>query len=256
MKNPIRCFLLGGILLTGYVSNAQNFSLGARGGLSIPNLSAGGSAETPLNSGYSSRLGPDFGVFGEYRVSKLFSLEVMIEYSSQGGKKNGYQALTTPAEYYQQNPQLPPYLYATYKSEAKLNYLMVPILAKFGWNFGKTSPWRVYVDAGPFAGFNVSAKQVTSGNSNVYLDPEMQQQISPGPQSFDGNTDIKDQIHTFNFGIEGNVGLSYAFGKSNIFVEGGGNYGFLNIQKGSANGKNNTGAATAMIGYAYWFGKK
>jgi hypothetical protein len=71
--------------------------------------------------------------------------------------------------------QAPPYLYADYKSEAKLNYLMIPLLAKFGLN--------------------------------------------------------------------------------NIFIEGGGNYGFLNIQKGSQNGKNNTGAATAVVGYSHWFGQ-
>lgn len=253
MKNPIRCFLLGGMLLTGYISNAQNFLIGARGGLSIPNLTAGGSSETPLNSGYSSRLGPDFGVLGEYRFTKLFSLEVMVEYSSQGGKKNGYQALTPPAAF--QSPQTPQYLYADYNSQAKLNYLMVPVLAKFGWNFHKTSPWRIYVDAGPFAGFNVSAKQVTSGNSMIYADPQKQEPVTQTPYNFDATTDIKDQINTFNFGIEGNVGLNYAFGKNNVFVEGGGNYGFLNIQKGSANGKNNTGAATAMVGYAYRLGK-
>lgn len=42
---------------------------------------------------------------------------------------------------------------------------------------------------------------------------------------------------------------------NSIFIEGGGNYGFLNIQKGSQNGTNNTGAATAVVGYRYWFHK-
>ena len=56
--------------------------------------------------------------------------------------------------------------------------------------------------------------------------------------------DIKDQLYTFNIGVEGNVGFNYHFGHSNIFIEGVGNYGFLNIQKGTQNGKNNTGAAT------------
>jgi hypothetical protein len=36
---------------------------------------------------------------------------------------------------------------------------------------------------------------------------------------------------------------------------GGGNYGFLNVQKGTANGKNNTGAATAVLGYSFWLRK-
>ena len=67
--------------------------------------------------------------------------------------------------------------------------------------------------------------------------------------------DIKDERQSTNFGIEGNVGMSFRFGANSIFVEGGGNYGFLNIQKGSQNDKNNTGAATAVIGYSYRFGK-
>ena len=54
---------------------------------------------------------------------------------------------------------------------------------------------------------------------------------------------------------EANIGLIYKLGHCNIFIEGGFNYGFLNIQKGTANGKNETGAATVSIGYSYWFGK-
>ena len=111
------------------------------------------------------------------------------------------------------------------------------------------------MDAGPFAGFLLSAHQVTSGSSNIYLDEAGQQQISPSPQSFDSTNNIKDQLNTFNFGISGNVGFAYHFGKNNIFIEGGGNYGFLNIQKGTANGKNQTGAGTVAIGYGYTFWK-
>ena len=236
-------------VLFASVANAQNFTLGIRSGLSIPNLSAGGSQNNPLNTGYKSRLGVDEGIFGEYHISSLFSLEAMLEYSSQGGKKTGMQAFPNP------QGQTPPYLYANFKSEAKFNYLLVPVLAKFGWNLSGHSPVRIYVDAGPFAGFLLSAKQVTSGSSMVYADPQGQQPVSPAAQPFNANNDIKDQLNTFNFGVSGNVGLAYHFTKSNIFIEGGGNYGFLNIQKGSANGKNQTGAGTVALGYGYTFGK-
>lgn len=246
-------WLLPAMLLLGCLQANAQVDLGVRGGISIPNLTAGGSESNPLNTGYRSRQGPDFGIFGEYHVSKLFSIEAMISYSSQGGKKTGLQAFPFPPEMAPALPQgmpAPTYLYADFESQAKMNYLMVPILAKFGWNLGPTSPLRLYVDAGPFAGFLLSAKQVTNGNSVAYLDEEGKQPISP-PQSFDKTTNIRDQLHTFNVGVSGNVGLAYIFGRNQIFVEGGGNYGFLNIQKGSANGKNNIGAATASIGYAY-----
>lgn len=241
---------------------AQNFSIGARGGISIPNLSASGRDQNPVNTGYSSREGVDGGIYGEYRFSELFSVEVMVEFCGQGGQKNGVQAFPPPQQLSDALPPgpTPPYFYATYDSKAKLNYLMLPILAKFGWNFSKKSPFRVYVDAGPFLGYLLSAHQITSGTSRIYYDAAETQPIkiqngsstsTLGPQDFDVITDIKDQLHAINLGIEGNVGISYRFGRNSIFIEGGGDYGFLNIQKGTANGKNNTGAATGTVGYSY-----
>lgn len=253
MKKSIFYLLFLSLTLLFFNVDAQNVALGIRGGISIPNLSAGSNNQNPLNTGYSSRFGPDFGVFAEFKFSDLFSIQPMLEYSSQGGKKNGLQAFTTPAQFAAMFPpgSAPTYLYANYNSTAKLNYLMLPILAKFGWNF-KSSPLRIYADAGPFFGYLIYAKQVTSGSSNFYTDPQGQQPLPGGPQSFDNTQDIKDQLHKANFGIEGNVGLAYKFKKSYIFIEGGGNYGFLNIQKGTANGKNETGAATVAVGYSFW----
>lgn len=256
MKKSTILLLLVFPLSFCFKTQSQNIAWGVRGGISIPNLTAGGSNENPLNRGYSSRQGPDFGIFGEYKFSALFSVQPMIEFSSQGGKKNGMQALTVPDKLSAMFPlgQVPQYLYADYNSTAKLNYLMVPILAKFGCDI-KQSPFRIYVGAGPFVGFLLSAKQVTNGESQLYLDPSGKQPLAAGEQSFDNTNDIKSQLHTVSLGVEGNLGLNYRFGRHNVFVEGGGNYGFLNIQKGTQNGKNNTGAATAVLGYAYGFGR-
>ena len=259
MKKSLFYLSILGLLMVYFNANAQDVSIGVRGGISIPNLTAGGSEQNPLNTGYSSRQGPDFGLYGEFRISELFSIEPMLEYSSQGGKKDGLQAFPTPAEikgaYEEMGQTAPTYLYANYNSEAKLNYLMLPVLAKFGWNFHK-SPFRIYVDAGPFLGLLVSAHQVTSGTSQFYADAGGTQPLTEfGTNNFDGDQNIKPQLNTVNFGVEGNVGLAYRIKRSSIFIEGGGNYGFLNIQKGTANGKNNTGAATADIGYALGFGK-
>lgn len=245
-KITLFLFVLVNILSVEF-AHSQNFTLGLRGGISIPNLTAGGAEKNPLNTGYSSRLGPDFAIFGEYKISSLFSIEPMIEYSSQGGKKDGLQAFPNPMG------STPPYLYANFKSEAKLNYLLVPILAKFGWNLSSHSPVRFYFDAGPFAGFLLSAHQVTSGSSIIYADPQGTIPASPSAQPFDANNNIKDQLNTFNFGVSGNLGFAYHFSKSNVFIEGGGNYGLLNIQKGTANGKNQTGAGTVAVGYGYSF---
>jgi len=56
-------------LLAGFYIQAQDVAIGARGGISIPNLSASGNEQNPLNTGYSSRLGPEFGVFAEFKIS-------------------------------------------------------------------------------------------------------------------------------------------------------------------------------------------
>jgi Outer membrane protein beta-barrel domain len=243
-------------VLTSNAQNQKNY-LGIKGGISIPNLTANGSEQNPINTGYSSRLGPDFAVFFEREVTKTFSFMPSIEFSSQGGKKNGFQAFTTPDAYAGLFPpgQVPPYLYADYNSEAKMNYLMLNVLAKFNWMLGSKSQCSIYLDAGPFGALLVSAHQVTSGSSEIYADEQMQQPISPGPQSFDNKQDIKSDLHKGNFGVEGDLGIALNFGMGKIFLEGGGNYGFLNIQKGSENGKNQTGAATVRAGYAYSFGK-
>ncbi|PUZ22612.1 hypothetical protein DCC81_19450 [Chitinophaga parva] len=227
-----------------------HIDLGIKGGISIPNLHAGNS-DNPINTGYSSRVGPDFGVHAEFHLTRHFSLQPQLEYSAQGGKKNGAQAFTPTAEQASQFPsgQVPQYLYANYKSEAKFNYLMVPILAKYGLDLSEH--WRFYVGAGPFVSFLLNAKNVTSGSSMIYTDPAHTQPITPAPVSFDHTENIKDELKKTNVGIAGHVGFAYSFGRSSIFVEGGGNYGFIKIQRGETNGNNNTGAGNVDIGYAF-----
>jgi hypothetical protein len=223
------------------VQAQQNVFIGVKGGISIPNLTAGSGNQNPLSNGYSSRLGADFGVLAEFPINKWFSIQPEIDYSQQGGKHDGLQAFP--------NPQPPPtYLYANYNSTAKLNYLLVPVMGRF--NFHLADKLKLYVNAGVFAGFLLSAKTVASGSSTIYADPAGQEPIG-GPEQFDSTQDIKSSVNTFNFGVIGAVGLSYAIGQGKIFVEGGGNYGFINIQKYATDGTNYTGAATIHVGYEY-----
>jgi len=132
-----------------------------------------------------------------------------------------------------------------------MNYLMLVALAKFTWPLGSKSPCSIYLDAGPFGALLLSAHQVTSGSSIIYADEGMQQPLTQSEQSFDNKQDIKDELHKGNFGIEGDLGVALTVKSGKLFLEGGANYGFLNIQKGTENGKNQVGAATVRIGYAY-----
>jgi hypothetical protein len=252
MKKFVYPILL--LCLITFKSLGQNITIGFRGGISIPNLTAGSGNQSPLSTGYGSRLGPDISVFTEFRLSEVFALRPMVEYSAQGGKKNGLQAFTTPDELKTMLPpgQVPNYLYANYKSEAKLNYLLLPILVKAGWNI-KGSPLKLYLAAGPFIGLLLSAHQVTNGESQFFTDPAGQQPLPGGSQSFNDNTNVRTSLHRVNAGFEGNLGLSYTLGPNSIFIEGGGNYGFFNIQQNTADGKNETGAAVATIGFSRTF---
>jgi hypothetical protein len=247
--------------------DTAKFALGIRGGISIPNLTGGGSSsQNPLNTGYGSRSGPDLGIYAEFKFTSLFSLQPMLEYSAQGGKKDGLQAFPTPAAlaaFFQQSGQTPPtYLYDKANSAAKINYLMLPILAKFGWDFSKKV--RFYVDGGPFFAYLLYAHQVVTNSGGFYLNSDGTEPLSAfspqAPSNINSDTDIKDQLQKFNIGFEGNVGFIYRLLNNNketgyFFIEGGGDYGFLNIQKGTANGKNNIGAGTVDIGYSFWLGK-
>jgi len=167
------------------------------------------------------------------------------------------QAFATPDEFAAYFPpgQVPPYLYADFTSEAKMNYLMFAALAKFTWPLSAKSQYSFYFDVGPFAALLLSAHQVTSGSSMIYADPQMQQPLTQTAQSLDNKQDIKSDLHKGNFGAEGDLGIALNTPKGKIFLEGGANYGFLNIQKGTENGKNQTGAATVRVGYAFNLGK-
>ncbi len=96
MKKIIFYSLFSILALLFFNANAQDVSLGVQGGISIPNLTAGGAGSTPLSTGYSSRSGPDFGIYADFKISGLFSIQPMLEYSAQGGKKDGLQAFPIP----------------------------------------------------------------------------------------------------------------------------------------------------------------
>lgn len=242
-------FVVFSILAAAEEANAQSpIYLGVKGGISIPNLSAGGG--NPVSSGYSSIEGPYFGIFGDFGITRHFAIQAELNYSAQGGKKNGQQAIPSADYAPPGTPGLPEYFYANYDSKARLNYLELPVLAKFTFPIG--GAWKFLVDAGPYVGYLMKGKNVTTGSSDVYEDEGETTPVTPGPVSFDSTESITSQIHRFNFGIQGGIGLEYFLKHCGyLYLQVGGNYGFMNIQKGTENGKNQTGAATAAIGYAF-----
>ncbi len=268
---------------------AQDVKFGIKGGLNLPNITAGGT-NTPVSEGYKSRLAMGAGIFTEVQFNKLISFRLGVEYSGQGGKKDGMQAMPSQrmitamgnnmgmsitdeqiADLMTIAADMPTYYYANVDNTTKFDYVMIPLLAQFGWNLGQ-SPWRVYVNAGPFVSFLISGKQVSKGTSLMYadasgtktvwddLEPSIQalvtskfptmEEVLTEPVTF-GTTNITPEMKTTNFGLTGNVGIRYQCNRNYFFLEAGGNYGFITVQENSANGSNRLGAGSVMLGYAF-----
>jgi hypothetical protein len=271
---------------------AQSIDLGLRGGLAIPNIVPG--SDNPLSDGYSSRFAGSGGIITEIGINNTFSIRFGVEYSGQGGKRNGIQAMSssqlitdmatrmganiteeTVAMLGNMANLMPPLFYADVKNTVKFDYLMIPLSLQVSKNLGD-SPYRVYVNAGPFVSFLMSGEQVSKGSSKLYTgadktatlwdvippdiqlgiaaeSPELAHVLQNGTEF--GTSVITGEIRPVNVGFQGNIGLSYRCGKHNrFFIEAGGNYGFVRIQKDKANGDNSIGSANIMLGYSFKVG--
>lgn len=249
MVNPrsvIQALLLAGMLASAGEAGAEEVRLGLKGGLAIPNISGGN--DNAFSAGYGSRLAANFGVLAEFGLTNLFSVQGELNFAGQGGKRDGLQAITVPTEL---QSQVPPgtTLYANYESEAILNYLELPVLAKFGWG----QRWRLYVDGGVFGGLLLNARNETSGTSPIFMDKGGTTMVAP-PQSFDASTTVTDDLKRFNFGLAGGGGLAFRTGRHEVMLDLRGAYGLTNIQKDAANGQNHTGSAVVSLGYSFLLG--
>lgn len=259
-------FTLAAALLFVMASFQQALSqtpvyVGIKGGISIPNLTAASSDQNVWDEGYSSRIGPNVGILAEFQFSKLFSIQPEIDFIGEGGKRDGIQPFSIPDQYVAMFQQAfhtnQDYVFANYNNVSRINYLQIPIMAKFNFPLTHNKKLKFFVQAGPDVAFMVGAKQIVkSNNLQVYLDSKGQEQIPQAlvAQAFgttiDTTIDAKDQLYKVNVGIQGGIGFSLECGRGKFFVEGGGNYGFINIQKGDEHGKNNIGAGTVAVGYA------
>jgi hypothetical protein len=261
-RNLLSLIILSCCILTAS-AQPSGFCVGVKAGIGIPSLTAG-SKSTPLSEGYSTRLGLNGGIVTEFRTQERLSLRVEFNYSSQGGKRNGIQALPLMPELTQLWQTLPDYgvttdnyMYADIKSEAILNYFEIPVLAKA--TFGLGSKVHFYINAGPYFGYLMNAKNITSGSSSIYIDGKgtvpldaILQQAGMqgiGEVNFTSDENITSDTHRFNVGGEGAVGFELIMNSGKLFIEGGGNYGLIQIQKDDANGANHTGAGTVSVGY-------
>ncbi len=243
--------LLSVTTVTGFAqSSSSGFTLGVFGGLNIPKLSGGSNNE--MSSGYTSRAGVAFGLTSNLDLGANFSLRTDLLYSSEGGKRNGFQAIDASSF----NPQAPSgsYYYATFNNESILNYLELPIMLKYSIPVNSSN---FYIDFGPYAGYLLKATQKTSGSSIVYADKGKTTPVSVNPQtgqpfpvSFDATNDVKSSIHKMNFGITGGIGYAQHVGKDTLLLDVRGAYGLTYVQRYATDGKSHNGYLQISLGYA------
>ncbi len=247
-----RLYALGLVLiLSGSVAEAGDWWLGLRGGPSIPRLSGGGNE---ISSGYSSIAAPNFGAVVEYSFTPRIALELEVDYSGQGGERDGVQPITISPEGL---PPLPPgqYLYGDFKNKSILNYLEVPVLGKYRWSLSKN--WSFVVKGGPFLGYLLNSTQKTRGQSRLYVDanrtPLNIGGYEPPPVSFDADTDTINDLKRWNVGVTGGAGVAYLFrARHQIFLDVRGEYGLRTVQKDvEVNGSNHAGALAFLVGYQF-----
>ncbi len=223
---------------------AGTFTLGVHGGTSIPNLRDNGGNE--FSKGWSTRFAPYFGVTACEDLTAGLAVQAEVNVAPQGGKRDGLQPIDADPTMF--GAPAGTQLYANMKNVAKLDYIEVPVLARY--RFG--SARRFSVGAGPYVGFLLSAKNETSGTGAIYLDAQGSQ-AAPGPaQDFSGTTDNKSSLRTVNWGLQGGLAVEQPVGPGAVSLELRGGLGLMNIQKDPANdGKNSTGNLVIALGYGF-----
>ena len=254
----LRLFLL--LVFVLFISDAasndsltfsQTVNVGAKLGFSVPQLA--NKSDNEYSEGYKSRFAPAFGLYLNNYFTSHFALQLEVLFVGQGGKRNEMQPI--PREELESLP-IPPgmNLYADFETEAILNYLEIPLLAKY--NIDLSENWSIYGDFGPYLGIILNAKTITSGSSRIYLDKDGNIPLTdplgnPLPEmSFDNERTITEDIEPTNFGLTGGIGVSYNFGSSELNLDIRGAGGFTHIQKDEANGANTTGALVVTAGYS------
>jgi hypothetical protein len=228
-------------------ARSSQFSFGVLGGLNMPRLSGGSGNE--MSRDYTSRSGEAFGLTVSMNLGSNFGLRADLLYSSEGGKRNGIQAINASSV----NPLAPAgtYFYADFNNESILNYLEIPVLLKYTIQVSNSS--KLYADFGPCIGFLLNATQKTSGSSIIYADRAKTTIIVPIEQSFEASTDVKSSINHNNFGVTGGIGFAQRAFAGSVFIDLRGAYGLTVIQKDKQNGSSHNGNLLIALGYSFPF---
>ncbi len=165
---------------------AQDVKLGAKAGVNFAKLSGEAVEDADGRTGFH------VGFLAEIPLSERFAIQPELVYSQQGlQSKETFDG-------------------TEFETKVKLDYLNVPVMAKFYLIDGLS------IEAGPQFGFNINAKQeleVTGGDTDSDFE-------------ITGEDDIKDEVSGFDLGIGG--GLAYQL-DNGLFFQGRYIYGLSNV---------------------------
>ena len=172
--------------------NAQDITFGAKAGINIANLDV-------TDANIDSRTSLHLGVTAEFEISDTFSIQPELLYSAQGA---------TESDTYEDS-----FIRSVSESEWKLNYIQIPIMAKFYVSEGLS------LEAGPQIGFLASA-EVDSDSTETSL-------FDGSSVSTSSTVDAKEIVKSVDFGLNFGLGykldsglnfaLRYNLGLSNIY---------------------------------------
>lgn len=186
-------------------AQTPDVKIGVKAGVNFANLTDG-----------DMKTGFHVGGLAEIFINEKFSVQPEVLYSTQGSK----QSSTT---------SIPGLMTTTYKAKLNLDYINVPIMAKYyvaeGFN----------VQAGPQIGFLMKAEMDVDADAT-------------GLGGISASGDIKDQMNSIDFGL--NFGLGYEL-PMGVFAEARYNLGLTKLPKEKELGDYKNSVIQVSVGYKF-----
>ncbi|MGB5243186.1 MAG: porin family protein [Lutimonas sp.] len=246
---------------------AQSNKYGIRLGVGLPHIKS--SDNNIYSKDYETVAGFDGGLFADFGITERFSIKAELAFARKGGERNGMQPILSALLPTELSALLPPgtTIWADFDNKAVFSYIEIPILAKYEWSLGNT--WGIYVNGGPYIDFIINPKQVTKGQSTIYLDeagnmpvmipiPPTYEEYVPAQGDFTATTDIDKDLATMDFGAMLGIGITANISEnSELLFDVRGSYGFIPLQNDiDLYGSVHMGSISFSLGYAYNIDKK
>ena len=180
--------LLGLVAISTSAVAQQEVKFGPKAGVNFAMLNGKDAEDSKMLIGFH------VGAFAEIKFNEKFAVQPEVVFSAQGAKTESSETIAGTT--------------VSYEGKAKINYINVPIMAKY-----YVAP-SFAVEAGPYVGFLATANAESKGTAGGVT------------QEYDA--DIKDQTKSIDFGV--GVGASFNM-DSGLFIGARYNLGLSKIGK-------------------------